>query len=92
MRQIEYSLIVGVCVHSRHEAALNTKRVMEHLDNRSQAVRRARRIGNHAMLSGIIIRLIDSEDDCEIDVLRRSGNDHILGASFQMRPLRVLHR
>ena len=48
--RVEQVLVVRVGVDRRHQALLDAERVVEHLDHRHEAVRRAGRVGDDHVL------------------------------------------
>ena len=77
MRKVENDLIVGVRVNRRHRAADDFELVVDHLGDRRQAVRGAGGVRNNVVLRAIIFFLVHAQHDCDVFILRRSGNDHL---------------
>ena len=80
MREVEDVLVVRVRVDRGHQAALDAEGVVDRLGHRGQAVRGAGRVGDHAVLGGVVVLVIDAHDDRDVLVLRRSGDDDLLRA------------
>jgi hypothetical protein len=79
VRQVEELLVVRVGVDGRHPALLDAERLVEHLGERGQAVRRARRVGDDVMLGGIVRLFVDAQDQRDVLTLGRRGDHHFLG-------------
>ena len=73
-------LVGRVRVHRRHEAALDAERVVEHLGERREAVRRARRVRDDVVALGVVVLLVDAHDERGVLIGRRRGDQHLLGA------------
>ena len=84
MAVVQAALIRGEGVNRRHQAVHDAEVLMNDLDDRRQAVRRAGRVGNDMVNRRIIRRLIHAHDDRGRRILRRRGNDDLLRAVFQM--------
>src|SRR6266478_9299883 len=78
MRKVEDHLVIAVGMYSRHGPADDLEAVVYDLGDRSQTVRRARRIRNNVVLGGIVLVLVDAQHDREVLVLCRSGDDDLL--------------
>ena len=52
--EVEQVLVVGVGVHGRHEPTDDVELVVDHLDHRDEAVRRARGVRDHHVLLGVV--------------------------------------
>src|SRR5574344_2019386 len=76
-------------VNRRHEAALDAEVVVEDLRDRREAVRRARRVGDH-LLAGVLL-VVDAVDEHRGGVARGSGHDDLLRAGVEVH-LRLLGR
>jgi hypothetical protein len=63
--------------------ALDADAVVEHLGDRRQAIRRARCIGNDAVLAGQFV-VVDAIDDGQIGALGRGRDQHPFGAGVEM--------
>src|SRR5690606_34398109 len=76
------ALIVRVRVDGRHVAVVDPERLVEDLRDRRQAIRRAGRVREEAVL-GLDRVVIDADDDHRIErVLRRHGQDDLLRAGI----------
>ncbi len=84
VRKVVDGLVVRVRVHRRGEAALDAELVVEHLRGRRQTVGRARRVGDDPVLRGIVRLLVHAEHDRRVGILRRRGDDHLLGARLDV--------
>ena len=84
MRQIEELLIVGVGVDGGHDPFGETELFVEHLHQRSEAVRGARRIRDEMMVRRIVFVVVDAHHHGEILVFGRRGDDDFLGSGLEM--------
>ena len=84
MRQVENLLIVRVRMHRGHDSCLDAEALVQDLRHGREAVRSARRIRNDPVRGGIEGLLVDADAERDIGILRRSGDDHVLDALFQM--------
>jgi len=83
-RHVHEALAVRVRVHGGDPAALDAEGVVEDLGYGSQAVRRAARVRDDLVL-GLEVRVVDAQDDHGVDlVLRRDGQDDLLGAGLDV--------
>ena len=82
MGHIQDLLVIGVSMHRHHEAALDRVQVIDNLHRRGQAVGRAGGIRNDMVLGGVILVVIDAQDDGQVFALGRSRDDNFLGAAF----------
>lgn len=60
MWEIKNDLVVGVGVHSCHEAADNAEAFMKYFCHRSKAVGGTRRVGDDVVLCRVICRVINA--------------------------------
>ena len=77
-------LVVRVRVDRRHEAALDPVRLVQDLRDRRDAVRRAGGVRDDVMLLGVVLAVVDAEDDREVRIGRRGGDDDLLRARLQV--------
>ena len=84
MREVEDHLIVGVGVDGGHRPALNLEVVVNYLRHWSKTVGRAGCIGDHVMLCGIVLVFIHSQNNCDVLIFCRSGDDDLLHRTMQM--------
>ena len=66
--RVEDDLVVGVAVNRGHDAADDAEFLDEHLDDRGQAVGGAARVGDDVVLGGIVLVLVDAEDNGDVFV------------------------
>ena len=92
MRQIENLLIVRVRVHSCHDSGGDAEVFMQHLRNRREAVRRARRVGDDAMFGDVEDAFVDAHANGDVGILRRCGDDDVLDGVAQMARRFLLRR
>src|SRR5687768_16457508 len=71
-------------MHRRHKAALEAELIQQDLDDRSEAVGGAARIGDDAMLRRVIRTLVDAENNRDVLVLSRSGDDDLASTGGQV--------
>ena len=68
-----------------HEPLLDAKTLFEqHMDDRGQTVGRAARVGNDMVLLGIILVIIDSDNNGDVIALGRSRDDDLFGARVKV--------
>ena len=84
VRQIEQVLIVGVGVDRGHPALADAEPLVQHLGDRRQAVRGARRVGDDVVLRRVVLIGIDPDHDRYVRVLGRRRDDDALRASRQV--------
>src|SRR6185369_4215232 len=82
--KVENDLIVGIGVNGRHGAADDLEIVINHFDDRRQAIGGAGGIRNNVVLGGIVFILIHAENHREVFVLCRRGDDDFLHRAAQM--------
>ena len=80
----EKSLVSGIGVDCGHQTGRQTEFFQKYLGNRRQAVGGARRIGNDVMSFGIVPGVVDSHDNGDVRILRRSGNYNFTSPCGQM--------
>ena len=85
VRQIQQLLVVRIGVDGGHRAALDSKRVLQHLGHGRQAVCRARGIRNHVVLLRVVNLVVHAEHKRGVWILGGRSNDH-----FLHRPAQVL--
>jgi hypothetical protein len=86
---VERRLVAGVGVDRGHETMLDADRVVQHLDDRRQAVGRARGVGDDHVVPGELV-VVDAVDDREVGMVGRRGDQHALGARVDMGRRRLL--
>ena len=85
VRRVLQALVGRVGVDRRHQAALDADRVVQHLGERREAVRRARRVGDHVVAVGVVgVVEVDAEHDGRVRLGRRRGDDDLLGAGLEV--------
>ena len=74
MIDVGQHLVVGVSMDRRHDAVLQANRLVQRLDQRRQAVRRAGRVGDYGIVRGQRV-VVYAVDDRLVDALaaRRRG-------------------
>jgi hypothetical protein len=78
-------------VDRRHVALLDAEGVVENVGNRRQAVGRAGRVRDDAVVLGQRV-VVDAEDDRLVGIVARCGDDDALGAVGEMRAGLFLRR
>jgi hypothetical protein len=84
VRAVLEVLVGGVGVDGGHQALDDAELVVERLGHRRQAVRRARRVGDDVVVVGVVVGVVDAHHDGDVLVLRRGGDDHLLGAGLEV--------
>ena len=84
VRRIQNALVTGVGVRGGHQTLDDTESVVENLDERREAVGRARRVGDD--LVGVLVLVgVDTEDvGRDVVTLGRGRDDNLLGARGQV--------
>merc|ERR1719353_1461157 len=86
-RAVNGQLRGGRRVDGRHEALLDAELLVDRLDERREAVGRARRARDDVHGGRVVVLRVDTDDDRRrVGVLRGRRDDHLLGAA-----LNVLH-
>ena len=85
VRRVEHDLVVGVAVDGGHDAADDAEGVVEHLDDRREAVGGAAGVGDDVVLGCVVLVVVDAEDDGDVLVAGRGGNDDLLDGGAEMR-------
>ena len=81
VRHVLQALVGRVGVDRRHQAVLDADRLVQHLRDRREAVRRARRVGDDVVLVGVVgVVEVDAERDRDVRLGGRRGDDHLLRA------------
>mmetsp|Transcript_8089 Transcript_8089/g.18339 ORF Transcript_8089/g.18339 Transcript_8089/m.18339 type:complete len:429 (+) Transcript_8089:83-1369(+) len=85
VRRIEQALVARVRVRGRHRSLDDSELRVEHLDERREAVGRARGVGDDGSLRVEVVLGVDANDvRGDVVTLRRGGNEHLLGASLDV--------
>ncbi|MCU1252514.1 MAG: glyceraldehyde-3-phosphate dehydrogenase [Edaphobacter sp.] len=84
MRGVEDDLVVGVAVNGGHDAGGDAEGVVENLDNGSEAVGGAARVGDDVVLGRVVLIFVDAEDDGDVLVARGGGDDDLLDARAEV--------
>ena len=84
VRSVEHALVTRVRVDRAHETLLNTESIVEDFHHRRQAVGGAGSVGNNVVLCRIVEVVVDADAESKIRFLSRSGDDHLLSASFDV--------
>src|SRR5215471_501204 len=84
VRKIQDHLIVSVRVDSGHRSALDFEIVMNHFGHRRQAIGGAGSVGDNVVLAGIVLIFINSENDGNILIFSRGGDDDFFYRSAKM--------
>ena len=74
-----------VGVHRGHEALLEAEALLEHdVDERHEAVGGAGGVGDNVVFGGVVLAVVHAHDDGDVLVLRRGGDDDLLGAGHDV--------
>ena len=84
VRAVEQVLVAGVGVDGRHQALDDAELVVEDLRHRGEAVGRARGVGDHRVLRGVVVALVDAHHDGDVLVLGGRRDDDLLGATVDV--------
>ena len=72
-------------MHSSHQAFNNTKAFLQqYVDEWRQAVGCARCVRNNVMLGSVVLVVIHANNDSDVFIFRRRGNDDLLSTSFEV--------
>src|SRR6266540_1627489 len=85
VREVEDHLVVGVGVDGGHEALLDAEAVEQDLGQRHHRVGGAGGIGDDVVAGRVVGVLVDPDDDGDVLVLGRGGDDHLLGAALEVQ-------
>jgi hypothetical protein len=85
VRAVLQVLVAGVRVDGGHEATLDAEGVVEDLRHRGEAVRGAGRVRDDVVRGGVVVGVVDTHDEGRVLVLRRGGDDDLLGAGVDVR-------
>ena len=83
MQRIRRALVAREGVNCRHVTSLDTDRLVEHIRHRGEAVRRAGRVRDDRM-ARVQLVVVDTVDQRQIGAGSWRGDQHALGARFQM--------
>mmetsp|Transcript_11865 Transcript_11865/g.31436 ORF Transcript_11865/g.31436 Transcript_11865/m.31436 type:complete len:429 (+) Transcript_11865:82-1368(+) len=85
VRRVEDALVARVRVRGRHRSLDDSELRVEHLDERREAVGRARGVGDDGSLRVEFVLGVDANDvRGDVVTLRRGGDEHLLGASLDV--------
>ncbi|MPM30687.1 hypothetical protein SDC9_77237 [bioreactor metagenome] len=84
VRTVLQVLVGGVGVDGRHQALDDAELVVQHLGDRGEAVRGARRVGDDVVLLRVVLGVVHADHDGLVLVLRRGGDDDLLGAGLDV--------
>ena len=83
VHRVQRRLVAGVGVDGGHVAALDAAELLQHVGHRRQAVGGARRVRDDQVVPGQRL-VVHAVDDGLVDAVAGSGDDHALGAGFQV--------
>src|SRR5208283_1593162 len=84
VREVENDLIIRVGVNGGHGASDDFEIVLNHLGDGRETVGGARGIRDDVVLGRIVFAFVDAEDDGDVFVLRRGGDDDFLDRAAQV--------
>ena len=84
--QVEQLLVVGVGVDRGHDAVLDAKIIQQNFCHGSQTIGRAGGVGDDVVQFRIIGLVVDAQHDSDIRILRRRGNNDVLGSGREVFP------
>ena len=84
VRRVEDDLVVGVAVDRGHDAGGDAEGVVQHLDDGREAVGGAARVGDDVVLGGVVLVFVDAEDDGDVLVGGRGGDDDLLDGAAEV--------
>ena len=85
VRPVEQLLIAGVGVDRRHHAVPDAERLVEHLRDRGEAVRRAGGVGDDVVALGVVdVVEVHAERDRDVGLLGGRGDDHLARAGLEV--------
>ena len=76
MGAVDQHLVAGVGVDRGHQALLDAEGVVEHLDHRHEAVRRARGVGDDLVRRGVERVVVDADHEGGVGAGGRGRDDH----------------
>src|SRR5712692_1519661 len=84
VREIVDGLVIGVGMHGGGEAPLDAEIVEQDLGHGGEAIGRAGGIRHELMAGGVVLLLVDPQDDGDIRVLGGRRDHHLLGPGLQV--------
>ena len=85
VRRVLEPLVGRVRVDRGHQAAIDPDRLVQHLGDRREAVRRARRVRDDVVVVGVVDLVeVDAERDGGVRLGGGRGDDHLLGAGLEV--------
>jgi hypothetical protein len=82
MTLIQDNLVIGVRVDGGHHTVLDAPFVVDDFGRGSQTVGGAGSIGENVMALGIVLVFVHTQDDGEVFILGRSGNNNFFRAGI----------
>ena len=83
--QVQDALVVGIGVHSRHQAMRDAKRFVQDFGHGRETIGRARRIRDDVVGCWIVVRMVDTVADRNIRIFGWGRNNDLFGAGRQMQ-------
>ena len=83
VQRVLEALVAGIGMDRRHVTALDADPLVQHIGDRSQAVGRARGVGDHFVL-GLQLVVVDAHHDGHVGAVGGGRDDDPLGAGFEM--------
>jgi len=84
VREIEDDLVIGVAMNGGHDAAYDAEVLKKDFDYGCEAVGGAARVGDYVVLGGVILAVVHTEDDGDVFVGGRSGDDDLLDGGAEV--------
>jgi hypothetical protein len=85
VREVEDHLVVGVGVDGGHVALLDAEAVEQDLGHGHDRVGGAGGVGDDVVAGRVVDLVVDADHDGHVLVLRRGGDDHLLGAALEVQ-------
>src|SRR5947209_8196624 len=84
VREVVDGLVIGVGMHGGREAPLDAEIVEQHLGHGGEAIGRARGVRDELMTGGIVLLLVDPQDDRDVRILGGRRDHHLLGPGLEV--------
>src|SRR5699024_4759173 len=84
VRTVLQVLVCGVGVHRGHQTTHDADAVVQRLGQRGEAVGGAGGVGDDVVLLRVVAGVVHTDHEGGVLILRRGGDDHLLGAGVQV--------
>jgi hypothetical protein len=84
VRGVEDDLVVGIAVDGGHDSRGDAEGIVKHFDDGSETVGGATGVRDDVVLGGIVLIVVDAEDDGDVLVSGRGGDDDLLDGGTEV--------